>query len=195
MCANSRCFVAALALGVAFLFSACSDLGTGLEPVEAVPQEKLLKNVRYEFTNSSPLLLVLEREEALEEAERESAFIGPKGGEIELDEAGLTIYFPRGAVPFRTKITVVAPAGNLIAYEFHPHGLVFQKPVTVIQELEGDDDDEEEDASLKGSLVAAYFEGVLGATVFATELRPAKLYEEFLVFTIEHFSGYVIATD
>lgn len=188
MCANSRCFVAALTLGVAFLLSACSDGPTGLEPGEVVPQGKLLKPVQYRV-NSAPLLRVVEREEALEEDERESDFIGRAGGRIELDDAGLTIYFPRGAVPFRTLITVVAPAGNLLGYEFHPHGLVFQKPVFVIQDLE------DINIPRKKSLVAAYFEGRLGASVIGAEILSFKKYGDRLVFKIEHFSGYVIATD
>ncbi len=188
MCPNSRCFVAVLTLGVAFLVGACSDLPTG-PPLEVVPQEKLLEHVLYHRVDFAPLLVVLEREEALEEVEQKSDFIGPEGGVIELDEAGLTVFFPKGALLFPIEITVVAHAGKLVGYEFYPHGLVFQKPVFVSQDLEGIDTD------LDGPLVAAYHEGELSASVIGKELRPVTEYEDFLVFTIAHFSGYVIATD
>ena len=198
MCANARFFVTTLTLGVALLLGACADLPTGPAPVEVVPVEvapqgKLLEHVEYEQVNFAPQLLVLEREEALEEVEEESDFIGPEGGEIELDDAGLTIYFPRGALLSRTKITVVAPAGKLVGYDFYPHGLVFQKSVWVIQDL--DDTNVSLGSSQGQSFVAAYHEGELSASVIGKELRPLWNYGPILVFTIKHFSGYVVATD
>lgn len=193
MRANSRCLPRALILAVAALVSACADLPTGPEPLEVVPKDGLLEHVEdvlHVIGTPSPVVVV-HWKKALKKDESASAFIGDKGGKIHLKKAGLTVYFPRGAVRHRTKITIVVPAGKLVGYEFLPHGLVFHEPVTVTQDLR----------KVKGSflaLIAAFHEGKLGPSVIAKERGKVKKkgrFGDLGVFAIQHFSGYVIATD
>ena len=124
--------------------------------------------------------------------------IGPDGGKIKLREAGLTATVPRRSLDREVSITVTAAAGKLMGYEFHPHGLQFQRPVKVEQ-------DAKKLATPKGKgkkkpkLFVAYYNGLLNPQVEALEVLPL-IYELVLKgrkwsFFISHFSGYVVATD
>lgn len=123
-----------------------------------------------------------------------SATIGAAGGTISIPQAGLTVTFPAGAVSAPVTVRVTALAGTNVAYRFEPHGLQFQKDVTVAQDL-----------SLTGvvnqllsvQLAGGYFpdESTLtGGTVVVTETRPASvdLLRLRTTFTIRHFSGYAV---
>src|SRR5919199_1682567 len=83
-----------------------------------------------------------------------SATIGRAGGTLALEEAGLTLTVPPGAVRLPTTFTITALAGDLVAYEFGPHGWIFHKPLRVTQRLQGIDH-----GALQGPLAlsAAYF--------------------------------------
>lgn len=124
-----------------------------------------------------------------------SKTITPDGGIIRLPEAGFTLFFPPNAVAQNTVITVTAPAGNLVGYHFAPHGLQFGRSVIALQNMNLTELD-------LGNLVgpapfAAYFQGPLQPTVEALEVLDLRLFSllGFAAFEIEHFSGYVIATD
>ena len=94
-------------------------------------------------------------------------------------------------------VATVTPAQDSairnVTYEFEPHGLVFQKAIRV-----------EQDAGLT-SLVTnllfprirgAYFEGEpSGSTATVKEFRPTfvDLLRGRIIFTVEHFSGYLLA--
>ncbi|MFL5382991.1 MAG: hypothetical protein ACJ8GN_10790 [Longimicrobiaceae bacterium] len=123
-----------------------------------------------------------------------SATIGTAGGTLRIPEAGLTVTFPAGAVPAPVTVRATALAGSNVAYRFEPHGLKFQKDVTVAQDL-----------SLTGvvnQLLTVQLEGgyfpdestLTGGTVVVTETRPATLDLLRLrtTFTIRHFSGYAV---
>ena len=49
--------------------------------------------------------------------------------------AGATLTFAPGAVSSPTVITFTAMKGKDIAYGFAPHGLVFNAPVTIVQDM------------------------------------------------------------
>lgn len=142
-------------------------------------------------------LPVLRRSEALDETEVVSATVGADGAVLELEDAGLRVYIPKGALSERTLITVEAPEGDLVGYHFSPHGLQFAKPVVLVQELE----DTEADGfpEVLTQLVGAYFEGELLPEVDPLELLNVKVFEEddeeVAALLIHHFSGYVIATN
>ncbi len=67
--------------------------------------------------------------------ERVSSFVGPEGGSLSLPGSDFTMTIPGGALPAPTFITVISKGGAHVAYDMQPHGLVFQKPVTVVQQL------------------------------------------------------------
>jgi hypothetical protein len=83
-----------------------------------------------------------------------------------------------------------------VAYKFQPHGLVFQRPVTLRQSLSG-----VSGYSYRDVITGAYFATdrlVLNEDGLAqiTELIPAQtnLYAKTVTFQIEHFSGYIVAS-
>ena len=140
---------------------------------------------------------LLKRTEPLREKMTASAVIGPRGGRIQIRDAGLRVDFPRGAVAAPTRITVTALRGDNIAYLFEPHGIAFKAPVTVSQRLQGT---AAWKTSLADRLQGSYFERLLvdPTESFARSLekRGGKLKESkaWLEFTIEHFSGYMVST-
>ncbi len=187
----------ALLVGALFLFTGCSDLPT--EPaVDVTPAAGLLDGVTGALTPTSGQVAVLERTVPLAQDEVVSQVVGRFGGIIRLPRAGLTVMVPFGAVSGLTRITVTAPAGNLVGYEFQPHGLRFERPLTLTQDL----------LSTKGfglpsgSLQVVYFDGDLAPTVAPLETLPVWVLDALGIYRIEHFSGYamsrrgyVVATD
>jgi len=123
--------------------------------------------------------------------------IGPRGGRLECREAGLRLDFPAGAVSEPTEISIRIPDRNLVGYEFHPHGLRFDRKVRMRQSLRGTDVYGE--WRLLPRLVGAYVEEV-GPRPNALEILPALLgglldRSTEVTIEIEHFSGYVCALD
>jgi len=64
-----------------------------------------------------------------------SAQIGTLGGRLSLPGAGLTVVIPPLALVTPVTITITAPAGSDVAYEFSPHGLSFVAPIVATQDL------------------------------------------------------------
>ena len=168
-----------LLLGTALIVSACSDLPA--EPQVEVPLSAGLLGdlggvVRVVTGILSP---VLTRETPLSRDEVVSEMIGRNGGVIRLPHAGLTVNIPAGALSRSTRITVRAPAGDLLGYEFAPHGLQFNRPVTLTQDMSG-----------RADVEVVYFDGALQPTVEVLEVLPVWATRNAAVFRIEHFSGY-----
>jgi hypothetical protein len=98
------------------------------------------------------------------------------------------VVIPPGALKEDTQITLTAPAGELVGYEFEPHGLVFREPVELVQ-IWGRIADPPEDGGF-----GAYHEDPLAPEVEALEIFRISLEDGEGSFFIDHFSGYVIAT-
>lgn len=180
----------ALFLGLSLFSVGCVDLPTAPEPATDEPQLGLIGDLTGGLLGGhSGEVTVLRRTVPLAEDEVASEVIGPWGGVLQLPEAGLTVVVPRGALDRDTRITVTAPAGDLVGYHFAPHGLEFDRDLTITQNLL-----ETEGLGLRG-LSVAYFEGELEPTVTALERLPLWLLRLLGTFTVEHFSGYVIATN
>lgn len=126
--------------------------------------------------------------------------VGPEGGSVECEDAGLRLDFPEGALSETIEVSVKIPRGDLVGYEFEPHGTDFEKKVRLRQSLAGTE--AEERGSLLGDLVGAYVDEI-DDVVNPLELFPAGLAgssdeeddPEALFFKIEHFSGYVCASN
>ena len=195
--------LSALILGIALFVVGCADLPSAPEPEAVEPEYGLLGDLVGVVTGTldtvvdavvgvlSPLLT---REDPLEQDEVVSQWVGRYGGVIRLPRSGLTVVVPFGALDRYTRITVRAPAGDLFAYEFLPHGLEFERRVTVMQEVT--------DGEAAGGLEGIYFEGELQPEVTVLEVLPVVLVGDRAIFSIEHFSyygyrrsGYVIATN
>jgi hypothetical protein len=181
-------------------FGACADAPTA--PVQAPTAEGLLGDLTGTVTGTVTGLLgspqevtVVKRSSPLPTEETVTKTIGSAGGTIYLPRAGLTVTIPKYALSSNTDITVTAPAGNLMGYHFAPHGLVFNKPVTLKPSLSNAEIGLL--ANLLNQPTGAYFEGELRPIVSVLELLPLNLNALFgyTTFNIKHFSGYVIATD
>lgn len=185
-----RSLTGALVVGAFLLIAGCTDVPTVPSDSFVEPSYGLLgDDLQDDDGLVGEEVSVLERSSPLESDEVVAKTIGYFGGIIELPEAGLTVDIPLGALRGRTEITVTAPAGDLVGYHFEPHGLEFRLPVTVAQDMTLTDllDLEE--------LTAAYFQGELEPTVTALEVLPLWLVRSLGIFEIDHFSGYVIATN
>jgi hypothetical protein len=189
-----RTYLRALLLGASFFVVACSDLPTApqTEAVEEVaPNYGLLGGLLGVVVGTVDTLVdvvvgvlspVLTRDEPLLRDEVVSEWIGRSGGVIRLPRAGLTVVVPRGALDRYTRITVTAPAGDLLGYEFAPHGLAFNRPVTLRQEVSS--------SQTNGGLQAIYFDGDLLPEVTVLEVLPVATTRTEATFLIDHFSGY-----
>jgi len=190
---RTRSLLGALTVGVLVLVAGCVDAPTAPYDDLSDPEFGLLGSAGDLADDLLGLtgteVSVLERARPLAESESVTRRIGYWGGVIRLRDAGLTVIVPRGALRSRTTITVTAPAGDLVGYHFEPHGLEFRRPVTLVQDMTL--------ASLLDgeSLFGAYFQGPLEPEVTALETLPLYLLRSLGVFRIDHFSGYVIATN
>jgi hypothetical protein len=146
---------------------------------------------------------VLGRTGGKRKAEVVKQTIPPQGGVLKLPQSGLTLRFPAGAVTKPLTITVTALAGDLVAYDFQPHGTVFKTPVLVQQDLKGTK--AEIDPSLMTQLRGGFLangEKDIDASGKAqiTETYAIQLFTEGgpkprqARFTITHFSGYILAS-
>lgn len=120
---------------------------------------------------------------------------GPAGAVSSNPAVGLTIYIPAGALSSEQQITVTAPAGSAVAYEFSPH-LVFSQSVTLSQSLDGTNW-----SLLSLTLTGGHFaDDSLTLTsdglALVDELVPAimDLFSRTARLDVGHFSGWIIAT-
>jgi hypothetical protein len=123
-----------------------------------------------------------------------SATVGPLGGTLSLPGAGLLVVVPPLALSSRQTITVTAVAGSNVAYEFAPHGLKFNLPLVVTQNLGVTQ------ASRNGlvsplSLFAGYFPDSTKPTLITESLNVnVNLLNQVATFSVWHFSGYILAS-
>lgn len=133
-----------------------------------------------------------------------SGVIGPKGGEIKIGEAGLTVVFSKGAVLQNTTITVTADAGSLVSYEFGPHGTQFLAPVAIEQDMHKTTFDikASQTATLYGGYLAHGTSDITGTSAKVAELHATqtsvgadssgKPQLKSAVYVVWHFSGYIL---
>lgn len=175
-----------LVLAVA-LAAACAD-----SPVELGDRDPSASLLDTDLVGEA--VNVLERDSPFAADEVVEKTIGPLGGTIELPEAGLVVVVPTGALAAPTTIRVVAPAGDLVGYQFSPEGLTFTVPILALQNLKLT---EVAISAInpQSDLIAAYFEGDLEPSVTALEVLPFDVRGVWGLFEISHFSGYVVATN
>jgi hypothetical protein len=182
----------AAVLGAALAAAACdADRAATTAPAARLQADQLA---------SEPALMpVLKRTMPLDHAVSASITVDGNGGVLRLPEAGLQVVIPRNALPNSgpVTITVTAVAGDAVAYEFEPHGVVFAQPLAATQELGATSWDGH---TGRTTLEAAYFAGaenldVPNGTARISELFPTLVATgKKLHWDIPHFSGYVIVT-
>jgi hypothetical protein len=133
----------------------------------------------------------------------ESAEIGPQGGEININAVGGKIDIPPGALREKVRITITAKAGWNVAYEFLPHGISFDKPVKIQQDLKYTTAYRVKDAK---SLTAGYYSANFNSIFLdpwrffarVSELRHVEVDKpvnpRVAKFYIYHFSGYLMSS-
>lgn len=121
-----------------------------------------------------------------------SITVDRNGGVLRVPETGLTVTIPRNAVSARVTITVTAVPGNVVAYEFAPHGLQFAVPLVFSQDLSGT-------GGNTSGLMGGYFKALdqlnltTGRALVDEELA-ARIVGGAVQFDISHFSGYMVST-
>jgi hypothetical protein len=191
------------ALGaLAMIAAACSGDRAPLAPESAAPPSAVVSADRPGTrTDTAPLdpapigqANPLIRAEPLGDDISVTQIIGPAGGELEIPQAGLHVFVPRGALQRSTAITATALKGDLVAYEFGPHGTRFALPLVVLQKTAGTDF-----ASLPmGTLVqGGYFTGRDALDPVAKKVKVAEVIptlgmstDDGVAFLVWHFSGY-----
>lgn len=127
-----------------------------------------------------------------------SAVIGSAGGTLSLPQTGLTITVPAGAVSGPTLFSVTALHGQMVAYQFEPHGTKFAVPLQMAQDLGVLDA-----ASLAkmSALSVGYFadQSALDdnddqgqCSEYTAKMLDAA--NNRLVFWVKHFSGYMVSS-
>jgi hypothetical protein len=181
-----------LSLTAACAVAACADR------LPTAPEPSTLDHSSLAATSSADVVRLLKRTDAFASSLTTSGVIGPRGGHLKIEKAGIRVDFPRGAVTTPTLITVTAIRGANVAYSFEPHGITFEQPVTIRQSLRNTV--AWKDPALAAALQGAYFERMLvdptETYARALEHRGGKLKDlgKMLEFTIEHFSGYMVST-
>ena len=155
---------------------------------------------------------IVRRTKALQANEFACGLITPtsrsEGTSLSLGKAGLKVTFPRGAVSSATNVCLVAHAGVLLTYSFSPHGLQFNLPIAVKQDLHGTTafhngtlasdllggylaNEVAKDVDINGVGSFAQVFTVQGAdeTGKLTNAKPSSV-----TFYTNHFSGYALAS-
>ena len=127
-----------------------------------------------------------------------TADIGPEGGTFEIPGAGLKVIVPAHAVDEVITFTAKAIAGDVIAYEFGPHGTQFRRPLLMEQDLSLTG---WEQLGRPGNMEVGYFEGSADVDLGRSEVRVKEFLPVIVdhdqlkaYFRVRHFSGYMLST-
>ena len=174
------------------VLAGCADSTTAPQAVVPQPQAGLIGSVldlTKGLLTSVTGLLRLTPQPAL----TRSITVDYAGGVLEIPETGLRVTIPRGAVNSRTTITVTSIAGNMVAYDFAPHGIRFAVPLQLSQSLAG--------TSVKAGtvLTGGYFASTSQLLPWlglgkVSETLPARVENGRVIFDVRHFSGYMVST-
>jgi hypothetical protein len=188
------------AVALTALAVACSEAPSAPLAPAAKPSAGLLGTVTGLLDGVVTLLTSPLRAKALTRntsiaAQSATATIGLAGGVITLPGAGLTVVVPPGAVSTPTAITVSAPAGRGVWYEFAPHGIQFPVPLQITQDLRGTNYSSLLSPPLKGAYMVDGSQDASTNTALVSELisTTLDLFRTKATFPVRHFSGYMVS--
>ena len=143
---------------------------------------------------STTTVTALQRTTPLAKPITTSAYIGALGGKLAIPGAGLVVVVPPLALTSTKHITVTALAGSNVAYDFGPSGTKFLVPLVVTQDLRNT---QAKSGGLINplSLFVGYFpddKNILSVTELLN--LNVNLLSQTAVFTVTHFSGYIVAS-
>jgi hypothetical protein len=184
-----RTYLARIAAAAAvFAFTGCSNDSSPTAPIPTSPNFGLLGGGLtrvHGVTRTTPLAAPVTVRQT----------IGLLGGVINAP-GGLTVVVPPGAVLAPTSFSVTALAGDMVAYEFQPHGKRFLLPLVMTQRTQG--------INLQGVPLLSLKTGYFANASQLNEQDNTAVVNEILnlglnlplgtmVFTVTHFSGYMVA--
>jgi hypothetical protein len=183
--------IAVAAVGTIVL-SSCGSSDSPVAPQAAIAPGAAASSSLFGLTATT--VTPLQRTKPLATSLSASAYIGALGGKLAIPGAGLTVVVPPLALTSTKLVTVTALAGSNVAYEFEPHGTTFLVPLFVTQDLRNTQ------ASSGGlinplSLFVGYFpddKNILSVTELLNV--NLNLLNQTAVFTVTHFSGYIVAS-
>ena len=181
--------------------AACSDSNPFVAPADSdLPLRAFFD------TAPAPGFDAILRTDALENDIVVQKVISASGGR--LSAAGISINVPEDALSGPTQITLRALAGHAMAVEFSPHGLIFNKSVEVLFDIDdtnveeyfddldedGDDGEDDEDNLSMSEFMGVYFERNSNGSNDAVEIFQLRFDDDLLILETTHFSGYVTAS-
>lgn len=198
-------FLAVLVVASAII-AACSSSDYTVTP-KLTPTVNHVRASRVEATDSalkltttaySDTALTLKRTTALPSDITVSGIIGSNGGTLSIPAAGVVLDIRKNALSAPTLITMTAKKGVNVVYEFGPHGTVFNKPVSIQQDLSFTA--AASNAKLRTGMHGAYFDVASDSAYVTTDHIKIKEnqigYDDgiaTLTFYVGHFSGYMVA--
>ena len=125
-----------------------------------------------------------------------SAVIGSAGGSLSIPN-GIKLTVPKGAVSSNVTFSITRLPGNVVAYDFQPHGTKFAVPLQLAQPTLGTNLFQLDPAkSIDGGYVADLntIDQTAGTAV-VNEFRPTLVAADkaWVNFTVDHFSGYIVS--
>ena len=185
----------------ALLGASCSDSSTAPRPAATSELDRAVTTAlaRSHIARGE----IVKRTGNLQDDVTATATITPDGGSLSLPEVGLMLLFPRGAVSQAVEVTATALKGKRLVYDFQPHGLVFNTPIYVAQQLRGTELNAQRTQKKGFDVWAGYLSGgtsdiLADGSGNFTETFDATYYgtgsEALAVFMTTHFSGYAMAS-
>jgi hypothetical protein len=190
---NSRTLrLMAVAVAGAIFVNACATPDNPVAPQSPIAPSAAASSSLLGLTKTT--VTPLQRTKPLPSALSASAYIGALGGRLAIPGAGITVVVPPLALTSTKLVTVTALAGSNVAYTFEPHGTTFLVPLVVTQDLSNTQ------ATTGGlinplSLFVGYFPDS-NNILSVTELLNINLnlLNKTAIFTVTHFSGYIVAS-
>ena len=194
------------ALAIALVVAACSsDSANPASPLTPAEHPQFVSGPASGPLVSPVLAQGLRRTKPLSSPVSVTKVISRDGDYIDVPGTDLRLEIPRGAFSApRMTFTVTALAGSVVAYDFQPHGAVFNVPLRFVQKLGNTNlKDVQPKAGFNSQWNGAYFAGptaldaVTGLAAIA-EFIPMDLGVMWskgeISFQIRHFSGYMVCT-
>jgi hypothetical protein len=177
---------------------ACSDSPT---PVQSFTPD--LQARPFFATAPAPGMDILDRTETLEETRSRTKLVENDEGEwLAIDKAGIKVWIPAGALGddpnVEMEITLTAPAGDRVRWEFAPHGIHFATPILIQVKVDGTEleylKDQGTPDGYLSDVLGVYFVGdAASGGVTPVETFPIWYDNGWLEFETDHFSGYALA--
>jgi hypothetical protein len=179
------------AVACAILINGCGAPDSPVAPQSSVAPTAASNSL---LGTSTTTVTALQRTKPLSRPLTTSAYIGVLGGKLAIADAGITVVVPPLALTSTKLVTVTALAGSNVAYEFAPHGTTFLVPLVMTQDLRNT---QAKSGGLINplSLFVGYFpddKNILSVTELLNV--NVNLLSQTAVFTVTHFSGYIVAS-